>query len=137
MNVTLPPSLDRLLLAMAKHQRVSKSQVLRELLIAAEPALQRVVALMDSATKATKEVHQGLAQSLNKAQDTIEADLERAMAQIESVGSDLVSQAEAVRFRRPGRVVAGAQGGGKGSVDPPSSNRGVKSQKRAVKGGQS
>ena len=48
-NVTLSPQLDLIVQRMATCQRVSKSQVLRELLEAAEPALQRAVVLMEAA----------------------------------------------------------------------------------------
>ena len=48
-TVTLSPSLSDLVSALARSQRVSRSQVLRELLEAAEPGLQRVVKMMEAA----------------------------------------------------------------------------------------
>jgi hypothetical protein len=132
-NVTLSPSLDRLVQRLAKHQGVSKSQVLRELLETAEPALQRVVLLMDAASKAQKEVRNGLARSLGKAQDSIEGDLSAGLRSLDAITSDLVTQAEAVRGKRPPRKrVSPARGGAPAPKNPPASNRGVKSAKRGA-----
>ena len=68
-NVTLSPSLDLLVVRLAAMQRMSKAQVLRELLEAAEPALQRAVTLMEAASKAAPGVLSGLRDSLSRAQD--------------------------------------------------------------------
>lgn len=102
-NVTLAPSLDALVARMAKLQRVSKSQVLRELLEAAEPALQRAVLLMEAASSARREVLGGLAASMEKAQDQVEAILSDRLAAVDAATVDLVSIAEAVKERRPAR----------------------------------
>jgi hypothetical protein len=127
-QVTLSPSLDALVRRMAVHQRVSKSQVLRELLEAAEPALQRAVVLMDAATKATAEVRAGLARSLERAQDVAEDSLAVHFSRMERMTDDLVSKAEAVRGRRPARRGAAPRpGASPGGESPPASNRGVKS----------
>jgi hypothetical protein len=155
-QVTLSPSLDALVQSLASHSNASKSQVLRELLEAAEPALRRAVALMDAASQATKEVHSGIARSLDRAQTRIERSMQEAMSQLDATTGDLVAQAEAVRARRPSsrnthasRAASGAEGvgralavgvaAGRAALDPPSSKRGVKSPKRvpgkAGKGG--
>ena len=52
-NVTLSPSLFGMVDELAKHQRVSKSMVLRELLEASEPALAQVVAMLKAAESMT------------------------------------------------------------------------------------
>lgn len=147
-QVTLSPSLDALVQSLASHSNASKSQVLRELLEAAEPALRRAVALMDAASQATKEVHTGIARSLDLAQSRIERSMSEAMSQLDATTGDLVAQAEAVRTRRPSgrnthasRAASGAEGAGKAlaaglaagraALDPPSSKRGVKSLKGA------
>ena len=132
-NVTLSPSLDLLVTRFAVHQRASKSQVLRELLEAAEPALQRAVALMDAASRAGPGVLSGLADSLLRAQERVEDVLAGSLARIDE--ADLVAQAEAVKGRRVGRATdargtraAGARPTrGPGAGNPPASNRGVKS----------
>ena len=108
-NVTLSPSLDLLVMRLATMQRTSKSQVLRELLQAAEPALQRAVVLMEAAERATSNVHEGLAKSLSEAQDLAEAQLAGHFEQIDAMTSDLVAQAEGVRGRRRAVVVADEQ----------------------------
>lgn len=134
-NVTLSVSLDALVSRMATHQRVSKSQVLRELLEAAEPALQRAVILMDQATSATRDVHQQLASRLDQQQNAAEVE----MRQLMQFTRDLVSQAQAVRGRRPARAgsaerapVASAGGG---AINPPPSNRGVRNGKAVPSNG--
>jgi hypothetical protein len=129
-QVTLSPSLDTLVRRLSMHQRTSKSQVLRELLEAAEPALQRAVVLMDAASKATAEVREGLARSLNGAQDVAEDQVAVLLSRMDRVTRDLVSEAEAVRGRRPVRVAQpSARVAFQARKDPPSSNRGVRSRK--------
>ena len=140
-NVTLSPSLDLLVMRFATVQGVSKAQVLRELLEAAEPALQRAVLLMETASKAGSGVLTGLALSLGKAQDRVESELAHALASTDSVMVDLVSQAEAVRSRKPALARSRAAVPAPSvSKNPPPSNRGVKSTKRgksrATAGGQ-
>lgn len=107
-NVTLSPSLDSLVVRLAAMQEVSKSQVLRELLEAAEPALQRAVALMEAAARSKGEVLDGLSRSLEKAQDHVEAQLAAHLAGMDATTADLVAKAEAVRGRRPGTGVGQA-----------------------------
>lgn len=140
-NVTLSPSLDSLVGRLAGLQRVSKSNVLRELLETAAPALARAVAVMEAAERAKPEVLAGLARSLERSQTVAEVALESALSAISSAG-DLVEQAEAVTGKRParaGRRAPLAADGGPGGVaavaskNPPASNRGVKSPKSPVR----
>jgi hypothetical protein len=130
-NVTLSPSLDHLVARLASLQRVSKSQVLRELLEAAEPALQRAAALMEAASKAHTGVLAELQRGLERAQNEAEDQLSAHLAFLDSSSADLVTTAEGVRGRRPRtRVSVGAgaaPGRRKPASDPPASNRGVKS----------
>ena len=128
-NVTLTPSLHLLLGRLATLERASKSQVLRELLEAAEPSLQRAVASMEAALSVRKESREGLARSLAKSQEVLEGQLEKNLALLESHSRDLVSEAEAVRGRRPARQGLAREQVGVRSVaeNPPTSNRGVKS----------
>lgn len=135
-NVTLSPSLYDLVSRLATHQRASKSQVLRELLEAAEPALQRAATLMDSASKASAAIKEKLGRSLSAAQDQAEAQLGLQLAHLDAASEDLVSAAQAIRSRRPSRVLATVPadaGRARKPQDPPSSNRGVKSPRRGVK----
>lgn len=144
-NVTLPPSLDALVGQLAKLQRASKSQVLRELLEAAEPALQRAVMLMQAASQATEAMKGQIRRSLDAAIPQAESALDAHLADMERATQDLVTVAQAVRSRRPARgglppSPAGAAAsrrapaGRPGKVpDPPSSNRGVKSPRRGSK----
>lgn len=135
-NVTLSPSLDALVGRLAALQRVSKSNVLRELLETAAPALSRAVAVMEAAARSKPEVLAGLARSLEQSQNKAEALLEGALGSIQAAG-DLVEQAEAVIGKRPARrgreAAEPTRGrGGKAAAqagNPPASNRGVKSPK--------
>jgi hypothetical protein len=133
-NVTLSPSLFDLVGHLATLQGASRSQVLRELLEAAEPALQRAVALMQAAERAKGAVRSGLGDSLMRAQDRIEAELGKHLDLVDSTTGDLVEMAQRIEGRRPGRTRAsgGARGGG-GVPNPPASNRGVKSVSRRGK----
>jgi hypothetical protein len=101
-NVTLSPSTDVLVSRLAELRSVSKSQVLRELLDAAGPALQRVVVLLEAAQKAPREVLDGLARSLDAAQSHVEGQLQGALTVADGITTDLVSSAEVVRGRRSG-----------------------------------
>lgn len=133
-NVTLTPSLDLLLARMARHTRTSKSQVLRELLQAAEPALQRTAALMDAASKAATAVKGDLARDLEKAQAEAESYAEQALSSLDEITDDLVAQAETVRERRPARRLAPALAASDQAAaarpDPLPSKRGVNSARK-------
>lgn len=96
-NVTLSPSLFRLVSRLAEHQKCSRSMVLRELLEAAEPALQRAVTLMATASQASAQVKAGLATALDASMDSLEGELERELATIDQYGPDLVDLAQAGR----------------------------------------
>jgi Ribbon-helix-helix protein, copG family len=129
-NVTLSPSLFDLVGHLARLQGASRSQVLRELLEAAEPALQRAVAFMQAAERAKGAVQAGFGDSLMRAQDRIEAELGKHLERVDSTTADLVEMAERVEGRRPGRPRSsgGARAGAR-VPNPPASNRGVKSLK--------
>lgn len=137
-NVTLSPSTDLLLRRLAVATGQSKSNIVRELIETAEPALGRVVALMTAAKGAQRSMLDDLALGLDRAQSKAEAVLEGALSEVESTVGDLVAQAEAVRARKPtgaGAVAAAPVGvvssrtRSRPLKDPPSSNRGVKSPK--------
>lgn len=132
LNVTLSPSLYSLVERLAVLQRVSRAQVLRELLEAGEPALQRAAALMEAAAKAKVNATRGLANELDRAQRKIEDTLGQVLDRIEA-GPDLVSVAEAVGERRP--VTRRAAAGRRVVQDPPASKRGVKTSGEGKKGG--
>jgi hypothetical protein len=135
-NVTLPASLDQLVSRMAAHSRVSKSQVLRELLEAAEPALQRAVILMDAATQASTQARTGLAHQMVRGIEHAEDAMAVILSRLDRATGDLVSQAEAIQGKRPARVSARPEGARDAVAvlpkrkNPPASNRGVKSHKR-------
>lgn len=135
-QVTLSPSLDALVKRMALYTRSSKSQVLRELLEAAEPALERAATLMEAASMAAGEAKERLARSLEKAQDMAEDHAAIHLDRLDRMTDDLVSQAEAVRGRRPARKgLVLAPAASPGAQNPPASNRGVKSAQPGGKRG--
>jgi hypothetical protein len=136
-NVTLSPSLDALVARMARLQEVSKSQVLRELLEAAEPALQRAATFIEAASRARAEVLGGIGQSLEQAQDSLERNMHRELSKLDAMTADLVDQAEAVKGRRRRRAASPAVAPPQlrpEPQNPPASNRGVKSARQAVAG---
>jgi hypothetical protein len=132
-NVTLSPSLDALVAALAAHERVSKSMVLRELLEAAEPSLRQVVALMEAAKGASAKARKQIASDLDQGVKAAEAVQALMLQSAAHHTRDIVSEAQAVRGRRPsakGARSAGALAEGgrpKPRKNPPPSNRGVKS----------
>lgn len=135
-NVTLSPSLDMLVGRLAALERVSKSMVLRELLEAAEPALQAAVALMDAAEGAGVEARNRIANDMQKTIDAAAGVQHLALQVAANNTRDIVAEAEAIRGRRPSRQsrASGAAGAAlvtkdapKRSKRPPLSNRGVKS----------
>ena len=139
-NVTLSPSLDSLVTRLAALERVSKSMVLRELLETAEPSLVHAVALMEAAQGASANARKAIAQDLSSAIKATEATSELMMQNLTLHTRDLVSEAQAVKGRRParGRRVAPPVTGSaprpagrpvrasSAAKRPPSSNRGVK-----------
>jgi hypothetical protein len=130
-NVTLSPSLDHLVTQLAGLERCSKSQVLRELLEAAEPGLQRAVTMMHAATNAMLGSKENLQRQLLAAAEKSEGAMKDALRAVESAQLDLVEQAQAVGGRRPARRAAEPRPAPASVVgeNPPISNRGVKSVK--------
>ncbi|MBE7504653.1 MAG: ribbon-helix-helix protein, CopG family [Verrucomicrobiales bacterium] len=133
-NVTLSPKLDALVADLARHQRISKSQVLRELLDAAEPALQRAVILMDAASKAMPEVRAGLSRSLEGAQAEAEGILSGLLSELDTATVDLVDRAEAVKGRRPSRASGARKAGASVPSTPVPVTRGSGGGKTRTKG---
>lgn len=132
-NVTLSPSTDALVQRLAGLQRVSKAQVLRELLEAAEPALQRAAALMEAASQARGAVLDGMARQLDQHEARFQKATGKVLSDFDAMTDDLVAQAEAVRGRRPRSARQRGPGPSPAPArpkDPPASNRGVKSPKR-------
>ena len=135
-NVTLSPSLFGMVDELAKHQRVSKSMVLRELLEASEPALAQVVAMLKAAESMTEAARKRLLQDMDSTITSMEMKKDQALALAAGMTADLVAQAESIRGRRPGvgkrsaarsRTAAPASSSSNhGGKRPPSSNRGVK-----------
>lgn len=145
-NVTLSPSLYAMVGELAKHQRVSRSSVIRELLEASEPALAQVVAMLQAANTMNDAAKQRMLQDMDSTIKSLENKAEQALALAAGVTSDLVNQAEAIRGRRPARQPGRKRSAGglpgrssAAAVDhqrpgrPPSSNRGVKSSHTTTK----
>ena len=139
-NVTLSPSLDSLVSQLAGLERISKASVLRELLETAEPQLRQVVALMVAAKGASATARKAIVSDMETALRAIEGTSHLAMQVAANHTRDMVSEAEAVRGRRPQRGALAspavpaparrpAARASRPSVAkrPPLSNRGVKS----------
>ena len=145
-NVTLSPSLYGMVETLAKHQRVSRAMVLRELLEASEPALAQVVAMMEAAESMSQAAKKRMLQDMDQTIGKLENKAEQALALAAGVTADLVAQAESIQGRRPGahsarkRSAGDLEAGNQAPVEkrqiairPPSSNRGVKSHTTATK----
>ena len=145
-NVTLSPSLYAMVEELAKHQRVSRSMVLRELLEASEPALAQVVAMLKAEEDMTDAAKKRMRKDMDQTLTSLENKAEQAIALAAGITSDLVTQAEAIRGRRPRRQVARKRSAGdlaagnsapvepqQIATRPPSSNRGVKSTNTTTK----
>jgi hypothetical protein len=142
-NVTLSPSLYSMVEELAKHQRVSKSMVLRELLEASEPALAQIVVMLKAAESMTDAAKKRLLQDMDSSLASMEQKKEQALSLAAGITADLVAQAEAIKGRRPGVGKRSAARPGPspaspsssvhGGKRPPSSNRGVKSSHTATK----
>lgn len=138
-NVTLSPSLDSLVGQLASLERISKSSVLRELLETAEPQLRQVVALMVAAKGASATARKAIVSDMELALRSIEGTSNLAFQVAANHTRDMVSEAEAVRGRRPQRDALASSAvpapvrrptaSRKALVvkRPPTSNRGVKS----------
>jgi hypothetical protein len=137
-NVTLSPALDALVGQLAKHERISKAMVLRELLEAAEPSLKHAVALMEAAQGATaaarKRVVEGMDEAIAKAEN-VSAEM---LGFLSEKTNDLFEVEETIKGRRPAAAQAQrAPSAPSPASRPPISNRGVKSPKpRHKPGGQ-
>jgi hypothetical protein len=142
-NVTLSPSLYAMVGELAKHQRVSRSMVLRELLEASEPALSQVVVMLRAAADMGEAARERLQQDMGETITSMENKADQALALAAGMTADLVAQAESIRGRRPGvgkrsaarsRTAASVSSSSThGGKRPPSSNRGVKSSHTATK----
>jgi hypothetical protein len=135
-NVTLSPSLDSLVSRLAGLERVSKSMVLRELLEAAEPSLLSAVALMEAAQGVGVEARKRIARDMQATVDAAKGVNYLAQSVAANSTRDIVAEAEAIRGRRPPRLVGVSQPSGgaprprkrsPAAKRPPTSNRGVNS----------
>lgn len=129
-NVTLSPALDALVGQLAKHERISKAMVLRELLEAAEPSLKHAVALMEAAQGATaaarKRVVEGMDEAIAKA-EIVSAEM---LGFLSEKTNDLFEVEETIKGRRPAASASVARVAAVSPASrPPISNRGVKSPK--------
>jgi uncharacterized protein involved in exopolysaccharide biosynthesis len=131
-NVTLSPSLDAIVVRLSELQRVSKSQVLRELVEAAEPALAQAVDLMEQLRGVNESVRKSFVRSLDVEQAKLEKSQASLLAGMRQASADLVGQVEAVKGRRPARSSAQRRPGG----TAPAPSGGGKTP-RSLKGGSS
>lgn len=117
--------------------------ILRELLEASEPALAQVVAMLRAAEDMTDAAKSRMQKDMSQTLASLENKAEQALSLAAGITSDLVTQAEAIRGRRPGvgkRSAARSRSAAPAPSDvapvpkrPPSSNRGVKSTDATIK----
>lgn len=111
--VTLSPETYALVSRMATLTRSSKGSVVRDLLVASEPAFRRALALMEAARDAAQGLNASIAAALEAEQAHAEQLLASRLEATDRLTADLVAQAGAVRERRPsrGRASGHASGG--------------------------
>ena len=109
LSVSISPSLSALLAQLAHESEQSASSLVRELLEQSEPALGRLLQLLQAAKSAKGQVGAGVAGAL----DRVVGDLEEALAvadlRVGRATRDLVTVAESVNGRR--RPAAGMRRG--------------------------
>jgi hypothetical protein len=131
--VTLSHVMDATITRLSALERVSKSQLIREMLEAAEPTLVKTVAIMEAALKARSDSRKEFAENLEQSQSRIEGELDAVVQALSFHSRDLVSEAQAVRGRRPAaRSASTSHRAAPSRQDPPPSNRGVKSPRKGV-----
>lgn len=131
-NVTLSPSIDALVGRLSELQGISKSQLIREMLEAAEPTFRKALAIMAAAHKVRDDTRTEIAESLERSLSLATAGLEHDLHLIASHSRDLVDEAQKVQGRGKSRAKRGASPSLE-AKDPPSSNRGVKSPEKGKK----
>jgi len=131
-NVTLSPAIDALVSKLSELQGISKSQLIREMLEAAEPTFRKALAIMAAAHKVRDETRTEIADSLERSLSLATAGLEHDLHLIASHSRDLVDEAQKVQGRGRPRAQRAASPS-RVPKDPPSSNRGVKSSPKGPK----
>ncbi len=131
-NVTLSPAIDGLVAKLSELQGISKSQLIREMLEAAEPTFRKALAIMAAAHKVRDETRTEIADSLERSLSLATAGLEHDLHLIASHSRDLVDEAEKVQGRGRPRAKRGVSPS-RVPEDPPSSNRGVKQSSKGPK----
>lgn len=131
-NVTLPPSIDAMVSQLSELQGISKSQLIREMLEAAEPTFRKALAIMSAAHRVRDDTRTEIAESMERSLSLATAGLEHDLHLIASHSEDLVAMAEKVRGRGNRRGPRGVSPS-RAQIDPPASNRGVKKSGKTVK----
>ena len=107
LSVVLSPSLAATLAALSEATGDSASSLVRSLLEQTEPALQRMLQLVNAANQAKGSIGAGVGQSLNRVVTDLEDALVLADHRVGRAVRDLVETAEAVKGRRR-RTAGGA-----------------------------
>ena len=120
-NVTFKPHEHELLGRLAKHQRSSRSAIVREVLDQVFPVFERLAVVMDAAEKASEDVKGRLRQSAEEAERDLLPLAEKVMGQLDMFVGSTVAEMERIggrerpRSGRPGRRTG---------QRPPTSNHG-------------
>jgi len=118
LSVVLSPSMAATLAALSEATGDSASSLVRGLLEQTEPALQRMVQLVNAAKQAKGSIGSGVGQSLDRVVSDLEDALVLAEHRAGRVVRDLVDSAETVKGRRRGTT--GAAGSAPAAAAVPS-----------------
>lgn len=127
LTITMQPALHALFRRLSELTGQSQSRLVFELLDGSQPAIHKVIQLIEASNNAKEQLVGSIAQDLKSAQDRVEQQL---CLVLDSLGDGAFAQstmweAEAIKYRR--RTVSAKRGrGGDGAVSPPVSNRGVR-----------
>jgi hypothetical protein len=121
-NVTLSVEDFELLSRLAKQQKRSRSDMLRDLFQTIRPVLERVAVVTEAALRAQSTARQGLIDSAEKAEAELLPMVQQALGQFDLFVADVQQQAAAADER-----AGGAPAAPRPAPEPPASNTGVRS----------
>lgn len=121
-NVTLSPAEYELLSRLAKQQKRSRADMLRDLFQTMQPVLERVAVVTEAAQRAQATAKQGMLASAEKAEAELLPMVQQALGQFDLFLADVQKQAAGADGRAGGAPTAPPA-----APRPPSSNTGVRS----------
>lgn len=130
LTITLKPSLAAQLRKLSGLTGNSQAALISDLLEGTEEVLAKMIVVLEAANEAHAELRGKLAADLGAAHEQLESQLGLALGDLDRIGSDLVTEVETIKRRRPARRggdAARRPAPARGASPTPMSNRGVRS----------